>query len=534
MEAATVKNFFRDPVSAMRDTVAALSRPDTPDRLLMLFPFLLGLALRLPFLVWPEAIYNDSIVYIDAAKGILEGRWADTIVPPVYSLLMIAVDLATHDLEKAGIIVSLVFGCLLFLPLFYLGKELYGPQAGFLASLLGAVQPCLYKYSGAVLTESLYYFLVASLGFLALRAYRTGATLWCVFFGFASAMAYLVKPEAIGFLLVFAAWVILISPPAGRRPLLARLAMVLAALLCFAAFSSPYILLLRKETGRWELSKKVSVEIAPGAEDGFPREKAAQSRRVSLSSWVRHPVSVAKVSLSGAFVSFYKFQQAFNPLLFLFALYGFARHRESRYPWHQNFLLLAFILFFFALVFPYFKISARYASQMIPLTLPWAAYGLMGMTQRFFPVRKGRVWGRATAGFLLVIVVGLFIQGVLEGDRRHRQLQREVGLWLRSNGARGAKVVSSRVHEAFYARMELISYPEGDIERAVEAGAGPDRYIVVDEEMELRHPHLVQKMESQGIERLRCWMKGDDRICVFRNIRPARIPRVAGNDGSFS
>ena len=40
-----------------------------------------------------------------------------------------------------------------------------------------------------------------------------------------------------------------------------RIAMILLAILAFLAFSSPYLIQIRKETGKWSISKKVNVTI---------------------------------------------------------------------------------------------------------------------------------------------------------------------------------------------------------------------------------------------------------------------------------
>jgi 4-amino-4-deoxy-L-arabinose transferase-like glycosyltransferase len=493
---------------------------------LLLFPLAFSLVIRLPFLIWPDAIYRDSTVYITAARGILEGRWAETIVPPLYPALIAAISLLQNDFETAGIIVSFVFSSLLVIPIFYLGRELYNARVGMVAALLAAVQPCLFKYSGAVLTESIYYFIVALMGVLALKAHASGKSLWTASLGFTIALAYLTRPEAVGFLIVFMGWVLLVSPRTGKRPVVRRISIALVGFLCFAALSSPYLLLLKKELGHWTLSKKVNISVgSEDVADTVSMEDGLRSGRVSISSWARHPISLAKAVVFGGVVSLYKFQVSFTPILLLLAVWGLIVGGKSDYPWNQSGLLLAFILFFFCLVFPFFKMSARYSSQMIPLALPWAAHGCIDVVERLAHFRRWRpVQGRVVGTALSLLMAILLLQGVIESDRGQRRLQREVGFWLRENAVPGQKVMSNRIHEAFYARMELVPYQDGDLENLIRmAHSMSIRYVVIDDGMEKGRPDFLETMKGSGFVLLRHWIGGEDRIWLFENPGPTGV-----------
>ena len=78
------------------------------------------------------------------------------------------------DWELAGILISILFGALLVLPVFYLGKEIFGERVGILSGVIVAVHPFLNSYSGSVLTESTYYFLVAMIVLMGWYAFERG------------------------------------------------------------------------------------------------------------------------------------------------------------------------------------------------------------------------------------------------------------------------------------------------------------------------------------------------------------------------
>jgi 4-amino-4-deoxy-L-arabinose transferase-like glycosyltransferase len=518
-------NLFMGISSGITDTYSLISKKSENFRpTLLLVPLTLALLLRLPLLIWPEVIYNDSTIYVLAAKGILEGKWTETVVPPFYPMLIATAQFVTGDFEMAGILISVIFGTLLVIPVFYLGRELYDARVGMIAALLATVQPYLFKYSGSVLTESIYYFLVAAIILTALRSFNTGKPFYALLFGALTAVGYLVRPEAIGFLAVFGAWILLVNPVHTRRPFARRTTIVLLAGLCFIAFSSPYLVLLRKELGRWELSKKVSVTMGVAEGDDMieilPGE-AFKKQHLTVRSFLNNPFPFVKAVAFGIFQAFYKFQQSFNPLLFLLAIIGFVRKKGSFIHWRQNLFVLSFALFFFALVFPMFKISPRYTSHMIPLTLPWAAYGFMGITEFIRSRDKVRRYsGKTICIILLFIIAGLLVQGVVQRRREHRVVQKQAGLWLKHNIPRGEKLMSRTVQEAFYAGMELIRMPEGDFEHAIETARSRSvRYIVIDEKAKKHLLDFSEKADQQGLVFLHSWKRGERTISVFEIVR---------------
>ena len=91
--------------------------------ILLLF---IAFALRLVLLLQPEVIHNDGTDYISHAKEVLAGNWMGGRSGPVYpALIALAYTTLIRNYELAGILVSVIFGTLLVLPVFYLGKEIF-------------------------------------------------------------------------------------------------------------------------------------------------------------------------------------------------------------------------------------------------------------------------------------------------------------------------------------------------------------------------------------------------------------------------
>ena len=127
-------------------------------------------------------IHNDGAEYIRHAKLILSGDWTGGKAPPLYPALIAFAHLAVPDAERAGILISIIFGALLVLPVFYLGKEIFGERVGILSGVIVAVHPFLNSYSGSVLTESTYYFLVAMIVLMGWYAFERGTDRVDIFF----------------------------------------------------------------------------------------------------------------------------------------------------------------------------------------------------------------------------------------------------------------------------------------------------------------------------------------------------------------
>jgi 4-amino-4-deoxy-L-arabinose transferase-like glycosyltransferase len=484
----------------------------------------LAFLLRLPLLCFPEVIHNDGTEYIRHAKLIFAGDWAGGKAPPLYPALIALFRVITGDFEQAGILVSILFGSLLVLPVYSLGRTFFNEKVGILAALFGTVQPFLYIASGSVLTESAYFFLLTTSILFGWRAFSEARPAHLLLFGLFTALSYLARPEAIGFLFIFTAWVLLLPPGPGRRSFPKRAAMVLAAVLCFLAFSSPYLIQIRMETGRWEISKKASVSVAPSSQDDvYYKEGSRKVRGISLFSYVRHPLEAAKKVGLGFLDSLNKFQQSCTPLLVVPLLFGlildkgrFLRQRGSLY-------LFSFMVFFFGFVYPSFWVTRRFTSHMVPIVLPWAAAGF-GVTAGWLQQRLDKDSLRRSVPFLLLAVLlgGLFLQGRVLHSREHRTIQREAGIWMRAHLPPDAVVMSKLPQEAFYAERAWVRMPPAAYEEILKlARSRGARYLVTDDEIEKDSPGFTAKRKDEALS-LRMTLRRKERSMEIFEVLPEK------------
>jgi len=490
---------------------------------LLLFAFLL----RVPLLLYPEVIHNDGAEYIRQATQILSGNWAGSRVPPFYAMLIALAHTLVQNYELAGIWVSVIFGTLVVLPVFYLGRELFDERVGMISALIASVHPLLSTASGSVLTESVYYFLLATSVLYGWYAFQRGRFVTILAFGLLTSMAYLTRPEGIGLLFVFCVWVLAVRPYGEERRWMKRGGMIFIAILSFLAFSSPYLIQLRIETGRWEISKKTSVSIGSlsGEEETPSIDTIKRKKGMTLSSLVKNPLSVVGRIGVGILDSFYKFQQGYDPVLFVLAILGwiFLFKNKKRYSLKGSFYLLAYLVFLFGFILPFFWVTRRYTSQMIPISLPWAGIGFLGVVDRVkhrFPEKKGV---KAIPVILLVLLLGgLLVQGRVIHPREHRVIQKEAGLWMKKHLPRDARVMSAMPQEAFYAELPWDRMPKGAYEEILHSARSDGvRYFVINEKTEEDSPRFLEKMKKEDLVLLMEWKMKNRKIGLFEVVYPA-------------
>jgi len=108
-------------------------------------------------------IYPDSCLYMSFAKSMLNGKFSfdfrngdETILPPLYSIFSAVFSFFTGDIELSGVLISAIAGALLIIPVFYLARAIYNETAAWICAVLIFLSPVLIRWSGVILTESLF------------------------------------------------------------------------------------------------------------------------------------------------------------------------------------------------------------------------------------------------------------------------------------------------------------------------------------------------------------------------------------------
>ena len=355
-------------------------------------------------------------------------------------------DTAQDRMLLAGQLVSAVAGTLLVVPLYWLGRTLFGQAAGFAGALLFTVLPVAARYTSDVVTEGLYLILLTTALLLGTRAVRkptVGGFLLC---GLAAGAAYLVRPE--GALAAAAVGSVVVLLAACRRESVGASAGRLVALTVgFLLVTGWYMAVIGG------LTNKPSVGGILGGWN--PRQSlqptaAAPAGPVVFASWQAGDLGGALKELAK------EGSKSFHYVPPAFALLGLvaAARRLQADPW------LLVPLAFVGLMLPVLialgmkegYISERHTLAVVLVLCPFFAAGFQAVGQ----------WvGRSWVGWVLFAAVVIScLPALTKSLHRDRLGHKLAGEYLAKHADPGDVIIDPWDWAAFYSGRTLKSIPD--------------------------------------------------------------------------
>jgi len=430
-------------------------------------------------------MFNDGPIFLAIAEAIGEGRWADVLAHPyhpLYPALIALVGAFPIGLETAAVTVSILGGLLGVGAVFWFVRDAFGDDVGWLAAWIVALHPWAVDFSADVMSDGLYagFFLV---GFAAMaRAVERPDlrnTLTC---GFASGLAYLVRPEGAG--LLVACTLLLAwrggSDRAGRGRALRGCA---GLLLAGAIVIVPYVLAVGQQTGEFVLTQKKSIPSlvgVPGVEKPALRGVDPSLVSLPLPEWaVRSDGQGARRperSWAGIFEAIVRVGAtslaAFRFELLPFAIIGVWVARSKRKPWRGETIALPIALYSGLLVLLVW--GAGYVGRRHALAAWLPAVGLSALGWQFLcsklADREGGRAGSILAGLRRPRGVGVALVVVLilswgARDLRPRRFDRApvraAAEWLAQNHPDSGPVAAQKLRTAYYAEARFVPLVPG-------------------------------------------------------------------------
>ncbi|MGC8839016.1 MAG: ArnT family glycosyltransferase [Anaerolineae bacterium] len=525
---------------------------------------LLALVLRA---LWAFGVLRDRVVwgdepfYLWLGRNLLTrgfysftGHW-DVHHTPLYPVVSGLLYLLVGDLKQASDLAYLLFGTLLVLPVYALGRDLYGRAAGLAAAAVAAVLPSLVvgPLLWGTMTEPPFLFLVAGGMWALWRGFRQEWTAGYALAGAAFGLAYLARPEAIWYPVALGgvlALVGLLRQEWRPAPWLRLLA--LGAAFFLAIF--PYLLYVRVHTGHWMVSEKVGVAyehgFALGHRDYAAFDRAAwgldstglEVRFFSSETYTLSLVEQIRADVPGflrllelnalRFLETLGAARFFPGLLIPLVALGFFRRPWDRrrlegeaFLWASTVPVLSFLLF---------QVLDRYMAPLLLLAVVWLGKGLAEWgdwaveTARALRVRGlPPAWeGALRVG--LVLLVGAFLVGLQPAVRKalnvpnsFRPDHRAVGEWLRDHTEPDAAVMSRYPAIAFHAERRWVATANAPLEdlHRYAVGKGVDYFVVDRRELALRPQFapLVEGGPAPGwLEEVARFRTGEDVLVVYR------------------
>jgi 4-amino-4-deoxy-L-arabinose transferase-like glycosyltransferase len=500
--------------------------------------FLLCLALGVRFLVY-SLTYLISIdgtaFYLRPAQYFASGQWMEGLTSgyhPVYPLLVAFLSKALGNFQLSGQMISVVFGALTVIPIYYLTKGMFHRWAGFLSALFLAILPRHATLSADFLSDATYTFFFVLAIWLGWKALKTED--WRIFFlaGAVTALAYLTRAEGIGALLVLCLYV----PFRKSTFSYWRKGIALVALLVsFLLIASPYLFYLRSYTGTWTISRKPAVNrvVVLIKENSYLNRRTTKQQGsltvLSKSSDNDNPDPGFSRWLRSMGTFFKFFVRTFHPLFFLLFIIGMIRRRAVSYWTGERFLianlLLCTVILYWLASISY--ISHRYFVPFVTLCLPWSGKGLAEVQRWFEEKISTQKWEKVrfiTASGLipLILVVAFTVLPItIQPQRKGKLGRKEAGLWIKNNSMPGSLVYTNMVRVNYYAEGRLIFLKEESIpyremiERAKKGKA--DFLVISDKTIKVICPEFFDSLKPDDLmEVFRTDQGGKETIIVYR------------------
>lgn len=463
-----------------------------------------------------QVIAADGPSYIGIAKEIITNHSARGSIhyPPFYPFLIAVASFFTKDFESAGVMVSLVMGSLLVVPVYLLGKSIFGRGAGYAAAAMTLVWPDFVYQSGNVLSFATYFTLLITGLWLLWHAHSSQRLIPALFSGLFMAAAYLSRQEAfisMAVICFFLAGAAILQDRAIKplKPLLT--AFVTFVLLCF-----PYIWMVHEIMGFWTLAGKSVVTLTDCLAQYLGRIDLNRDPSFGRTSYMdlvtKYPGYFPYVIKK----NFTELVRLIPAALFVFSLIGFfACRKDSRALSIWAYFLGAFspILVLLAIFF----ISGAYIAPYIPFFLILSANGFISSEAYI----AGKV-GIERNGFryvTLLAVTGYVLFSAYQEIPREkpkayalqmdggRYDQKLMGKLLKKCLPPGATIMTRSGRIAFYSELPWVDIPQADLATILATAREKKvRYLIVHGELEYLRPQMAGLLTplmtgSTGIEK---------------------------------
>lgn len=483
-------------------------------------------SLRLYAVLMAKGIANDSAGYGFMARDFLKGDFTKGLSQPFHPLYPLLISLFSFDssnIEIAGRLISLFFGTLTLIPLYYLIKEISNEKIARICVILYSFHPYLINYSGMLLSEATYWsFLTLSFYFFWIGLKR-GRIISLAISGTSLAMAYLTRPEGIGYCVIYLIWIFLYL----RKDWLKRLGITLSLFLPLFFLSTPYFVYIHKETGKWLISKKALdaqenlLRLVAEKDNSGKEEEAGKNgngeRRANILYLLKNTI---KNSLSVIF----NYLKAYHFSLWFFLILGLIKARDRGIR-KELFLISIVLLHIFSLS-TFTGSTVRFSIPLIPVSLLWAGSGALEFHKLLSKLNQSKA-EKWTVLLIFLIIISQLPEG-MRPERSHREDQKKIGIWLKKNTPEGSIIMSNSTREIFYADREFIPLPSGNSAPSIPGKSYDDiinfarqkkvRYFLVNKHTKETNSDFINNIRESDMKMIYKYVEKDGDIVIIYEV----------------
>jgi 4-amino-4-deoxy-L-arabinose transferase-like glycosyltransferase len=441
-------------------------------------PYYILLLLLIPtfliryYLASMQIITIDGLLYIKIAKGISSGNLqsvTDYGFFNLYSFLIAFFQTFLHDWELSGKMVSVVFGALTIIPLFFFIRRLFNQNTAIVSALLYGVHPRFVEYSSDVLREPVFWFFSIAALWLAWEGISRKKCFLFVLSSMSTGFAMFTRVEGTMVFLIVVLWILwfFLNDKQNRRKVLLYMCIFLFSLPIMA---SPGLILLRNKLNRWEVGLSLSKvpqliysENQPLELEQELKDHASGQFQAFYDLSVRHRYMIFLMEV------LYKLLKSFNVILFLLLLCGVYRRRFIPYSQSDTMVLMWFSVVFigsYLYLTKTYYLGTRHGLLMAFPALVWAGTGFFEIRERirkwFGGMKLFQKYARFDVLFLIVLMLVVLVPQTVLSYRYDKVELKKAGIVLKSMGFSNATfIVQPTLNRvAFYADAESVPLPD--------------------------------------------------------------------------
>lgn len=470
---------------------------------------------------------DGAFQYIPIAKDFASGLFRKALShnqQPLYSFLVAFVSRWVSDFELAGKLVSSIFGILLIIPVYFLGKRIFNEKIVFLSSLLLVIHPYIRRFSADVLKESTYLFFLATALWFAWKTIESEKRYPYLFIPLFSALAYLVRPDGFEVLLVVFFYVIFVKKfsISGRKRMV-----ILLLLLSSCILFLPYLIHLRETTGVWTLSRAKTMAWFLGL--GMTEGEASFIDKFLFS--------LKRLNFEIFFI--------YHPLYIFFAMVGLWKRRFSHFKMGEGFLLSFCILHYAVLSLFVLNItewaggetikadhfSGRHVLPLLLFSIYWVGEGIVAThhwiydkigSYRLLPRGKTGNGSIIVWGILFLLVVAIVLPKTLKPQRYERLPEKWAGIWIKNQSGEGMTIFATAPRVAYYAggNCEYIDFNKDKFDKMKTSMVGKRAfYLAIRSKEVLDFTENAEAIKKDFVELAQFEGKGMEKIIVYRMVQ---------------
>ena len=420
---------------------------------------------------------DGAFQYIPVAKLFTCGEYWEALHRPqlpLYPYLVAIFSKITGNLEVSGQIISIITSVLAVIPLFLLGKYIFGKAAAFGAGIFYLLNPEMLQRSADVLQEGILIFLLFSavlLFYLFLNRRRVG---WLIASIFVTLLAALIRVVSLMFIPVFSFWILFHRRKPFVMTFSKRLGYVLVILALCAMVVFPLMINVKTVTGRWDISKK-SITLHQLIESIF------FGKVLDVGETETGPLVLVK-----------KMIKVYHPVLFLFLLVGLIKRKAVARNLFKEIFLLSFIFGYLIIIGMMMWSTQRYLFFPILLSYLWAGAGAVEIQERV--TNRWNLSPKSVTIGLFIFIFIVFLPILLNPYRVEKIGRKGVGFWIKEQEIGKPLIMTDAYLVAYYAESDLLEMDNLNYKRNIsEAREKGIKYIVVEEKRAVKdYPNLIE------------------------------------------